>query len=419
MGLDFLLIKFHHSGVGFDVLGAEFLLEDDALQAAAAAEGDIGLAVFEGAPAEVYDGAVKGFALSFVDGYGPGEFEGVLGEGADDFFFELFGVFGIYAVFDDFPGVGLQFEGVFGAFFVGYFDEDFVFFEGEDDAYAAVDIAPVGVVADEHYLGAFFEGEGLGSGEEGGFDLAFYLGGEGAGRGRQFGEFPAVDLVNGMVAGGQGDVVIVARRGKVGLIAAVELFEYVVVHRVESHGIEQVEEALFLLAEDALQLHHLHLEALAEDAGREEVRALVDVLEDVSLLGAGNDGGQLEEVSHKEHLYAAEGPAIAAVEAQEAIHGVEDVGPNHGDFIYDEQLEVFVQAVGPHLPDVFGLDEFWRKPEKRVYGLPPHVEGCHAGGGYDDRFFVHVFADELQQGGFAGTCFAREEDILVGVGQQV
>lgn len=114
-----------------------------------AGESDISLAVGEGTAFEIHMGGVEGLALGFVDGGGPTEADGELGEGADDFFAEATGG-AIPPVADFFPGGG--------------FDDDVFFAEADEDAVGAEfdDLANLTVECDvgvpgDHDLGADFE----------------------------------------------------------------------------------------------------------------------------------------------------------------------------------------------------------------------------------------------------------------------
>src|SRR4051812_35134224 len=59
-----------------DVAGFDGAVEPEAVEAGAAAERDVGLAVCEGAAAEVDADAFKGLSLGFVDRDRPGELHG-------------------------------------------------------------------------------------------------------------------------------------------------------------------------------------------------------------------------------------------------------------------------------------------------------------------------------------------------------
>ena len=104
----------------------------------------------------IYNGAVEGQSLAFVDGDGPGELQGVLAEGAGGRFLDGLGL-GVEGIFRIGPGLAL--------------DEDFRAV-GVDDGQAvgrnrgdvpdfAVVVTPFArrVVFDEHDLGTLFEDE--------------------------------------------------------------------------------------------------------------------------------------------------------------------------------------------------------------------------------------------------------------------
>ena len=58
----------------------DLFLEDDPLEAGAPAQGDIDLAVGEGAAADIDDDLVERLPLALVDGDGPGELDRILGK---------------------------------------------------------------------------------------------------------------------------------------------------------------------------------------------------------------------------------------------------------------------------------------------------------------------------------------------------
>ncbi len=60
--------------------------------------------VGEGAAAHVYNDAVEGLSLALVDGYGPGEADGILGEGARSPCGDMF-CFSVVLVLEEFPRV--------------------------------------------------------------------------------------------------------------------------------------------------------------------------------------------------------------------------------------------------------------------------------------------------------------------------
>ena len=131
-------------------LGADGAVQHEAFERAAPAQGHVDLAGGEGV-ARVDHGLVEGEALALVDGDGPGQAQGVLGEGAQFLFLYLPGG-GVGGVADVAPGVALHEDGLVVA---GAADGDAVVVHLLDHAYLAVEVAAggLGVVLEEHDLG--------------------------------------------------------------------------------------------------------------------------------------------------------------------------------------------------------------------------------------------------------------------------
>ena len=101
----------------------------------------------------------------------------------------------------------------------------------------------------------------------------------------------------------------------------------------------------------ALAIHLLQFDRyqfyLAEYTGREEIGRGVEAVQNVALVGL-HHRLQLENVAHEQQLLAAEGFAqVVAIDAQDAVDGVDDVGPHHRNLVDDDQLQLLEQlAVG-------------------------------------------------------------------------
>lgn len=151
--------KFGNPPIGKNVFFSQGLFEADALKRSAAAEGDIELSGGKRAPADIDFDVVKRFALAFVNCYGPGQPQRVLGEGADNLGNDFLALQG---VFEYFPGVRkdiyqpLIFMQAYSQVF------DLVFF-GEPDVFyvsdTAVNPAIFGIIVQKHNLSAGFEFE--------------------------------------------------------------------------------------------------------------------------------------------------------------------------------------------------------------------------------------------------------------------
>jgi hypothetical protein len=86
---------------------ADLFLEDDPFEVGAPAQGDIDLAVSEGAAADVDDDSVESLPLALVDGDGPGQAERILDERADSLGDEFSRPI-VVVELEELPGVGLD-----------------------------------------------------------------------------------------------------------------------------------------------------------------------------------------------------------------------------------------------------------------------------------------------------------------------
>ena len=77
------LIKLHHPLIHHHIPGTDGLRKYDAFQGTATTQGNVGLAMFKCAPAQIDDHFVKSLPLRFVNSNSPGGFERKLAEGAD------------------------------------------------------------------------------------------------------------------------------------------------------------------------------------------------------------------------------------------------------------------------------------------------------------------------------------------------
>ena len=160
-------------------------------------------------------------------------------------------------------------------------------------------------------------------------------------------EAALVDVVHVVAAGGQGDVEVVGigRLGGCG-VAGVEQLEVSGAGGVVADVIQHADELRVALAIHLLQFDRYQF-YLAEYTGREEIGRGVEAVQDVALVSL-HHRLQLEDIAHEQQLLAAEGFAqVMAIDAQDAVDGVDDVGPHHRNFVDDDQLQLLEQlAVG-------------------------------------------------------------------------
>ena len=170
--------------------------------------------------------------------------------------------------------------------------------------------------------------------------------------------------------------------------------------------VQHADELRVALAVHLLQLDR-HQFYLAEYTGREEVGRGVEAVQDVALVGL-HHRLQLEDVAHEQQLLAAEGFAqVVAVDAQDAVDGVDDVGPHHRNLVDNDQLQLLEQlAVGlgvlEELVDapllqaqvgVVGQQGVEGQLEEAVQGASARVDGGDTCGGQHDVLLAHVVAD--------------------------
>ena len=194
-----------------------------------------------------------------------------------------------------------------------------------------------GVVFDEHHLCTHFEGEGegcgIGSFGEDTLDFGLVV----AGRGGEHGYLLSIVAVGHGIVGGETDVVAAGSGAERGLHAAVEHLQVGGSEAVVADMIENLNEALVLLAEDAGELQG-DVRDLRQGLATEEIGGVV-VAAEHGLVAGSDHGCELLKVADHEELHSAEGEGRAAIFAQGIVDGVEEVGAHHGDLVDDEEVE--------------------------------------------------------------------------------
>ena len=142
-----------HSKVHKNVVFLDGLRQDNALETGAAAQGHIDLAMGKGAPTDINNHLIKGLSLALMNGNGPGQLEGVLGEGAHGLGKDFLGL-GIVGVFIDLPIEGRDIDDKISR----EFHLDDIVFPGltedlDDFADRAVDPPAIRIIIEEHDLG--------------------------------------------------------------------------------------------------------------------------------------------------------------------------------------------------------------------------------------------------------------------------
>jgi hypothetical protein len=127
------------------------------------------------------------------------------------------------------------------------------------------------------------------------------------------------------------------------------------------------------------------------------------------------------QIADKQQLNPAEGLIIAAVTAEDMVNPVQQVGPDHADFVDDQQIEAFneIDFIPVEFMTVFPLAAGDVRSEghleKGVKGDTAGVNRRHPGGGGDDHPFRALLFDAVEKGGLAGSGLAGEKDVAAGV----
>ncbi len=310
------------------------IAEHEPFQRAAAAQGHVHLAVGKSGIG-VNDGFVKGEALAFVNGDGPGQLQRILTENAGYRFLNFFCSFVQY-VFKIAPFGRLHVNGLLlaGTLHDNHVFPDLVY---GTDFPVEIPLFAGDVVFGKHDLRAFFKGQGLLRRVHVVGKISLNDGREGLFPARKFLQFPLVDLLGLVIMRGEGDVALAGRRTEAGQAAAVELLQKFTGQLVVADGVEDVDKGLVPLAVDVLQ-GHAHILGFLQGLAAEEKRGLVMILQQLPLFVL-HHGGQLLQVADHEQLHASECPVAVFVPAQHFVNGIEHVGAYHTDLVNHQQIQ--------------------------------------------------------------------------------
>ncbi len=390
--------------------------QDQSLEARAAAEGDINLAVGECPPADVDDDVPERLALALVDGDRPGQLDRVLNERPDGLADD--GVlFRVVREAVEVPFVG----GDFHPLAVLEIDGDPVVpallpEDSGDPADRAIDPAAGRVVVQQHHLGSGLDFEVFVGRERGALEFPLddrLIGIEPAG---QEGELFPVAGGGQVVGARQGHIKIVLGRDELRVVPGVELLQVFRPGGPVADGVEQGDEAGVGLAIDFFELDEFQAEGIPQKTvGGEEVRRFVMEGEE-GFFHSGDDRRQLVEIADEDQLQAAERPAgLRTVQAEEFFDAIEKIGPDHRDFVDDDGVELSEQ--GRPLGILFRVDfanldqgDVRLEAAERMDGLPADVQGGDARRGEDSDLLERRFPEVLEKGGFSGPGFPGDEN---------
>lgn len=124
----------------------------------------------------------------------------------------------------------------------------------------------------------------------------------------------------------------------------------------------------------------------------------------------------MPDVAESDNGNTAEGVFGLAVFAEGDTNSIEEVGPDHRDFIKVDELEgVHETRFGMTTSEEgdfggFGIHGAEGEIEKAMNGLTPGIEGGDPGGGDGDTFEFESVAEVAQEGGFSGSRASGDED---------
>ena len=216
-----------------------------------------------------------------------------------------------------------------------------------DHADGAVYPTLLPVVFDEDDLRLFFDGKFQLGGQRRLGELALDAADGDIFLSLQFRQFLFIDKIHLVAAGGEGDVHIFVSRLELGEIAGVQDVQVPALGGIVPNLIQDRDEGLVLLPIDLAQFDR-HQIYLLEDAGGEEKGAGVEEAQYFFLVG-GHDRLQLENIADEKQLLPPERQThIVGEDAEDTVHAIDDVRPNHGYLIDDNQFD-FSQELAPFL----------------------------------------------------------------------
>jgi len=177
---------------------------------------------------------------------------------------------------------------------------------------------------------------------------------------------------------------------------------------------------MFLLPVYLHQLEKLHGQPF-KGMGREEISCLVTGFKNFPFLSL-DHGRELVEVSDKNHLLAPERkPSLDTIEPQKLVHAVQEVCPDHGDFVYDYGVGRLVDIFFLALCDFFHFiqSHIGLEFEEGVNGLTPDIQGGNPGGSEDNHLLFGILAEVFQKRGFSCAGLSGDENVFRGVLKEV
>ena len=411
------LREVEHRGILNDIVGREGCRKHHPFEGFAAREGHIGLPVGKGA-ADIDDGMLKSQALTLVDGDAPSRAQRILRKGTFHHLLDFFRLL-VESIACVLPLFALHLDAVSAVLALHH---DALVRHRHHLTEHSVEIAVFArtVVFDKHHLCPDFEDKCFGRGVGRRGEVALDDGFEGKLRRGEGSEPFLVDAVGLMVVRHQPHIGFVGRWDEIGEVAAVECGERCTVEGVGAHRVEKCQEAFIALTIDRFEFYG-HKFCLLQGAAGKEIERVV-VAREQSLLLLFGHGRKLLEVANHEQLHTAEGTMAVAIAAQHSVHVVEQVGAHHRDFVDDEEVEradepLFALTHAKLLPAVIGPGDVGGKwdLQKRMYRHPSCIDGRNARGGQHHQALRAFGHQTPQEGGLPRTRLSGEEDVGVGI----
>ena len=237
---------------------------------------------------------------------------------------------------------------------------------------------------------------------------------------RQRLELGLIDGVGAVVMGAERDVTIAFPGREIREITAVELRQGGRVELIVADPVEQVDKAAVRLAVNMFEFNRDQLNPFQGHAA-EKVGGLVDAPKQLPsrLL---DHRRQLVQVTYHQKLHSTERQLGAAITTENGIDAIEEIGPDHADFIDHQEIKAANNVLFlPAVPMLAGMDlaACQERPEgqleKGMKGDATGVDSRNPCRGSDHHPFVRLFLDSVQKGGFAGSGLARQKNRAVGL----
>ena len=189
--------------------------------------------------------------------------------------------------------------------------------------------------------------------------------------------------------------------------------------------VEHTDKGAVGLAVHLGELHRYQLH-LGKHTRRKEIGIGVEAAQDVALVGL-DHRLQLKHIPYQKHLLATKGLAhVAAVDPQDKVDEVDDIGSHHGNLVDDDEFHIAdeADAVAGVLEEVLeprgriariiGQQGMEGELEEAMKGAAPGIDGGNARGCQHHVLLAHVFTHIAQEGTLARAGTSCKEHRLAG-----